>query len=150
MQTLKIILLKKLQHYCAYQDRCHFEVQQKLSKLNADEEIAQEIFSTLIDEGFVDEERFARSIARGKFRIHHWGKNKIIAHLKARFIPEPVIQLALTEIDNEEYLQQLNIQIKKVYSEKKDLNRTIQALMVKGFESELVCELTSELPRSVE
>ena len=82
MQTIKSTILKKLQHYCAYQDRCHFEVEQKLKQLNADKETSDELFLQLIDEGFLNEERFARSIARGKFRIHHWGKNKIIIHLK--------------------------------------------------------------------
>ena len=148
MQTIKSTLLKKLQHYCAYQDRCHFEVNQKLTQLGADKETADEIFLELLDEGFLNEERFARSIARGKFRIHHWGKNKIIAHLKARFITDPIIQIALTEIEEEAYHQQLQILLKRIFEEKKDLNRTIQALIVRGYESELVYEMASGLPRA--
>ena len=143
MQTIKTTLLKKLQHYCAYQDRCHFEVELKLTQLGADKETSGEILLDLIDDGFLNEERFARSVARGKFWIHHWGKNKIIAHLKARFISDPLIQLSLTEIQEEEYQQQLSILLKKIFKEKKDLNRTIQALIVRGYESELVYELAS-------
>lgn len=145
MQTIKSTLLKKMQHFCAYQDRCHFEAEQKLLKLNADKETAGEIMLELIDEGFLNEERYARSIARGKFRIHHWGKIKIIAHLKARFISEPLIQIALSEIEDEEYIQELQKQMEKIFKEKKDQNKTIQALITKGFESDLVYELSSGL-----
>jgi regulatory protein len=143
MKTLKTSLLNKLQHYCAYQDRCHFEVQQKLNKLGADPETAGAIFIQLIEEGFLNEERFARSIARGKFRIHHWGKIKIIDHLRSRGISDVLIQISLTEIEEEEYLGQLQLQGKKIYQGKKDLNRTIQALIAKGFETELVYEHSS-------
>jgi regulatory protein len=145
MNTSKITLLKKLQNYCAYQDRCHFEAQQKLIQLGADPETADEIFLELIQDGFLNEERFARSVARGKFRIHHWGKTKIIAHLKAKFISDPIIQIALGEIEDEEYQDQLKLLLKKVHQEKKDPNKTIQALIVKGFESELVYEFASGL-----
>lgn len=147
MQSIKITLLKKLQHYCAYQDRCHFEVEQKLTQLGADKETAAEIFTELLEDGFLNEERFARSVARGKFKIHHWGKNKIIAHLKARFISDPMIQVALTEIEEEAYHQQVNLLLKKIFQEKKDVNRTIQAMIVRGFESELVYEMASGLQR---
>lgn len=147
MQSTKLTLLKKLQHYCAYQDRCHFEVEQKLTQLGADKETAAEIFSELLEDGFLNEERFARSVARGKFKIHHWGKNKIIAHLKARSISDPMIQVALTEIEEEAYHQQLNLLLKKIFQEKKDVNRTIQAMIVRGFESELVYEMASGLQK---
>jgi regulatory protein len=148
MQSIKLTLLKKLQHYCAYQDRCHFEVEQKLTQLGADKETAAEIFTELLEDGFLNEERFARSVARGKFKIHHWGKNKIIAHLKARFISDPIIQMALTEIEEDAYHQQVNILLKKIFQEKKDVNRTIQAMIVRGFESELVYEMASGLPKT--
>jgi regulatory protein len=145
MQTIKSNLLKKMQHFCAYQDRCHFEAEQKLQKLNADKETAGEIMIQLIDEGFLNEERYARSVARGKFRIHHWGKIKIIAHLKARFVSDPLITVALSEIEPEEYHEELQKQMEKIYKEKKDQHKTIQALIAKGFETELVFEVASGL-----
>ncbi len=148
MDTIKTTLLKKLQHFCAYQDRCHYEVQKKLFSLSVDKETSEDIFLELINKGYLNEERYARSIARGKFRIHHWGKIKIIAHLKSRFISPPLIQLALSEIDEEEYHQQIDIQLKKIYTDKKDIHKTIQALITKGYESDLVFEKASGLGKT--
>jgi regulatory protein len=145
MSTIKETLLKKMQHFCAYQDRCQFEVQQKLFKLGADKETSEEIFLSLFKEGFLNEERYARSIVRGKFRIHHWGRIKIITYLKARFVSEPLIQLALTEINEEEYLSELDDIIQKVFAEKKKIHKTIQSVITKGYETELVYERCSGL-----
>ncbi len=145
MATIKETHLKKLQHFCAYQDRCHFEVQQKMMKLGIDQETAGELFVALIQENYLNEERYARSIARGKFRIHHWGRTKIIAYLKARFISEAIIQLALTEIDEQEYLEELESILRKSYLEKKDMHRTIQSVILKGYETDLVYERSAVL-----
>ena len=77
MYSTKDKVLKQLQHYCAYQDRSQMEVEQKLKQLRVDPEYTDEIFLELLKDGFINEERFAKSYARGKFRIHHWGKIKI-------------------------------------------------------------------------
>ena len=70
----KEITLQKLQHYCAYQDRSQKQVEKKLYELKCGREIAGEITLELIKSGYLNEERFARSFVRGKFRINHWGK----------------------------------------------------------------------------
>lgn len=145
MNMVRSKLVKKLQHYCGYQERCHQEVENKLSRMGADPELVGDILTELIDDGFLDELRYAKSIARGKFRIHHWGRNKIISLLKEKNIPNETIEIALEEIDDEEYRIQLQRLLRKLFEEKKDLNKTIQSLIQKGFETELVYELASGL-----
>lgn len=96
--------LQKIGKYCAYQDRCHAEVRKKLREMGAPWEEAEEILVQLILDGFLDEERFAKAFARGKFRNNGWGKIKIRLELKAREINEKVIAKALqTEIDPQVY-----------------------------------------------
>ncbi len=113
MSLSKEEALKKLQHYCAYQDRCHSEVSRKLSTLGIWGDWAEEIKAELIRENFLNEERFARSFARGKFRIKNWGKIRIVRELKKREISDYCIKKGLSEIDEAEYWQTLNTLLKK-------------------------------------
>ena len=78
--------LKKLQRYCAYQDRCHQEVRSKLLDLGIYGHDLEEVIVALIEDNFLNEERFARSFTRGKLRIKHWGRNKILQELKKKNI----------------------------------------------------------------
>ena len=94
---------KKLEYYCAYQERCHWEVEQKLKDLQMIPEAQEEIISKLIEENYLNESRFAQSFARGKFNIKKWGKQRIVNELKARKISEYNIKLALKEISDEAY-----------------------------------------------
>ncbi len=73
---------KKLEHYCAYQERCHQEVEQKLRSMNMIPEVIEIIIGNLIEENYLNETRFAQSFARGKFRIKKWGKERIVRELK--------------------------------------------------------------------
>ena len=75
--STKKIMYEKMKHYCAYQERCQKEVEEKLRELKVDQDMADEIMLSLIHENFVKEERYAKAIARGKFRINQWGKVKI-------------------------------------------------------------------------
>ena len=93
--------LLKLQSYCAYQERCHNEVMTKLRDLGVYGDKADEIVAQLITDNFLNEERFAVSYARGKFRIKRWGKIRIRQELKLRQIPEYSIKKAMAEIDAE-------------------------------------------------
>ncbi len=95
--------LSKLQRYCAYQDRCHSEVRAKLLNMAVYGDTLEEIISELIREDFLNEERFARSFARGKFRIKGWGRNKIKQELKSKRVSAYCIKKGLTEIDEAEY-----------------------------------------------
>ena len=94
---------KKLEYYCAYQERCHWEVEQKLKDLQMIPEAQEVIISKLIKENYLNESRFAQSFARGKFNIKKWGKLRIVNELKARKISEYNIKLALKEISDEAY-----------------------------------------------
>jgi len=94
---------QKLEHYCAYQERCHDEVVSKLYALKMTPEEIDTILVKLIADNFLNETRFACSFARGKHRIKHWGKIRIVNELKARHITTTNINLALKEISTEEY-----------------------------------------------
>lgn len=75
---------KRLEHFCAYQERCHYEVEQKLRELNMISSAQEIIITKLLEENYLNETRFSQSFARGKFRIKKWGKERIIRELKAR------------------------------------------------------------------
>ncbi|THH39891.1 regulatory protein RecX [Neolewinella litorea] len=99
--------LEALQHYCAYQDRCHKEAREKLYELGYGGDPAEEIIVELIRDKYLDEERFARSYARGKFKMKRWGRYRIRNELKQRQISAYCIKKAMTEIDEAEYYDTL-------------------------------------------
>jgi regulatory protein len=94
---------KKLEHYCAYQERCHWEVEQKLKQMGMIPSAQELIITKLIEENYLNESRFAQSFARGKFRIKKWGKQRIVRELKARKMSAYNIKLALKEISDSDY-----------------------------------------------
>ncbi len=134
-----------MQHYCAYQDRCQLEAEQKLRQLGATEDQAGDIMVELIQEGFLNEERFARSFARGKFNNQQWSIPKISAQLLMKQISEPLIKTALQEIDPEQYRETIRKELQKVYALKKDIYKSIQSLAQRGFEMELIYRAAEEL-----
>jgi regulatory protein len=146
-----ITALDKLQKYCAYQDRCHKEVRNKLYELGIYGEDQGQIIVELIAENFLNEERFARSYARGKFRMKKWGKMKIIQGLKQRQVSEYCIKKGLKEIDDEEYEEKLQkllerknelLREKNIYVKRKKLfNYAYQ----KGYESFLIQSIVKNL-----
>lgn len=142
---------KKLEHYCAYQERCHKEVKQKLRDMNMIPEAADIIVVHLLEHNFLNEERFARAYARGKFRIKKWGKYRITLELKRKDIAKFNVNQALTEIDEAEYIEVFNdLSEKKVNSLKesdkyKKRKKLIDYLLYRGWESHLVYEKASEL-----
>lgn len=95
--------LPRMKKYCAFQERCHSEVRYKLIEHGIYGDLLEEVIVALITEGFLDEERYARSYARGKFRINNWGKVKIKQELKSRQVSDYCIRAGLTEISDEEY-----------------------------------------------
>lgn len=104
---------RKAADYCALQDRCISEIQLKLRIWNIDRDFIGKIISTLINEDFLNEKRFALNYAGGKFRIKGWGKLKIAAGLRARNIPPALIQQALAGINNEQYVITLETLLQK-------------------------------------
>lgn len=95
--------LSRMKHYCAYQERCHAEVKDKLFSYGLDRAAIDNILSTLISQDYLNEQRFAIQFAGGKFRMKRWGKEKIAAELKSRHVSEFCIQKALSHIDGDEY-----------------------------------------------
>lgn len=98
---------KAIYHYCTYQERCHKEVRNKLYELGCTTPEVEENIVLLIEIGILNEERYARAYARGKFRMKQWGKQKIVQHLKLNKISDYCIKKGLTEIDEEEYITTL-------------------------------------------
>ncbi|MCE7057759.1 RecX family transcriptional regulator [Algoriphagus sp. AGSA1] len=142
---------EKLTTYCAYQERCPWEIRRKLYEKGIKDESAEKLIAELISEEFVNEDRYARSFARGKFRLKKWGKNRIRLELKMREIPENLIRKGLSEIDPEEYYDTLLTQTEKKWesthegdSYKKKFKVT-QYLLSKGFEMDLVKEAVESL-----
>lgn len=103
----------KMAAYCAYQDRCHWEVERKLHEYQLIPEAKGEILLYLLQNNFLNEERFARSFARGKFYQKSWGKIKITVELKKRDVPAKLIENALCEINETDYIQTIQRLIAK-------------------------------------
>lgn len=141
----------KLMQFCAYRDRSHKEVEEKLSKMNMIPAAQEQIIIQLMQEDFLNEERFARSFVRGKFRIKKWGKIKIKQELKFREISAPIIKNALTEIDQQKYtstlyeLAEKKLKLLKEPDKFKKKRKLADFLLRKGYESNLVYEVTNEL-----
>lgn len=155
MQSKKTYTLqeatKKLEHYCAYQERCHQEVRKKLESMHMIPEAIDVIIVHLLKHNFLNEERFAKTFVRGKFRIKAWGRRRLTYELKKKDISKVNINQALTEIENEEYIEVFNelaekkarlIKETNVYKKRKKL---IDYLLYKGFETHLVYEKANEL-----
>ena|SRR5687767_422468 len=136
--------LQKLKHFCAYQERCHSEVREKLYNLGIWKKDHDEIIASLIEENYLNEERFAIAYAGGKFRIKQWGRVKIKYELKQKDVSEYCIKKALKQIDEDEYIAVLNKLVTKKYAGlKKDQylvrkKKTTDHLIRKGFEAGLI------------
>ncbi|MGB5554939.1 MAG: regulatory protein RecX [Flavobacteriaceae bacterium] len=143
--------LKKLEGYCAYQERCHKEVVNKLYKMQMIPEAIDQIIVQLINENYLNEERFAQSFARGKFNIKKWGRQRIIAELKQRDISKYNIVTALKEINETDYHKTFHALAEKKWDSIKENNlkkkkkRLADYLFYRGWESELVFEKIQEL-----
>ncbi|WP_394974646.1 regulatory protein RecX [uncultured Croceitalea sp.] len=142
---------KKLEGYCAYQERCHKEVTQKLRDMRMIPEAIDQIITHLIQENYLNEERFAQSFVRGKFSIKKWGKNRIVNELKLRDISRFNIKTALKEIDDSTYRNTLDELSKKRLSQITETNiqkkrkKLADYLLYRGWESHLVYEKLKEL-----
>jgi len=142
---------KALEHYCAYQERCHKEVEQKLYDLKMIPEAKEQIILHLLQHNFLNEERFAKAFVRGKFSIKKWGRIKIVSELKFKNISSYNIKTALQEINDEEYLETLKksaekkLRLLKESNLFKRRNKLSNFLISKGFETSLVYKTTSQL-----
>ena len=145
------IAIERIKNYCALQDRCQWDVLQKLREWELQQATKDHILEILITDKFVDEERFSTSFCRGKFRIKNWGRRKIINELKRKKISIICINIGLKEIDEKEY----NLVLEKLFFQKesntKDKNQFIRKtkianfLIQRGFENNLVWDKIREL-----
>lgn len=146
--------INKIEHYCAYQERCHEEVVSKLRTMKLDSSEIDEIIIQLISSNFLNESRFACSFARGKHRIKHWGKIRIVNELKFRKITTYNINLALKEIPADEYLDTFTSLAERQWEAIRETNtlkkkkKFCDFLLRKGFESNLVYEKMKEMVSS--
>lgn len=132
--------------YCAYQERTHQEAREKLRELGVYGDDAEEIIVRLIEDNFLNEERYAKAFAGGKFRMMNWGKQKILYALKQKGLSDYCIKQGLAEIPNDDYLQTLQKLIEKKHTalalqepNKLALKQKIaQYLFSKGFEQDLI------------
>ncbi|MCS3553763.1 MULTISPECIES: regulatory protein RecX [Sphingobacterium] len=142
--------LLKAASYCAYQERAQQEVRDKLYEWGLHHEDVEEIISQLISDNFLNEERFAIAYTLGKLRIKSWGKIKIKQSLKLKRVSDPLIKIAFSKIDLDEYEDKLHDLLDKKQLSLKDKdayilkNKLFQYALSRGFESDLISSLLKE------
>ncbi len=140
---------QKMVNYCVYQDRCHWEVEQKMREFLLIPEAKDEILLYLMKENYLNEERFTRSYIRGKFSIKNWGRIKIKIHLKQKGVSEKLISKCMDEIDEEDYKAVILKIWENYYAKQKGLkdyqkkSKTIHYLLSRGFEYEEILQSIS-------
>lgn len=143
--------LKKIKHYCAYQERCHSEVKEKLYSFGLYKQQVENILSKLIEDNYLNEERFAIAFAGGKFRMKHWGRKKIEYELRQKQVSTFCIKLALKAIDEKDYHSSLlklatakwnSVSDEVVYAR---VAKTYAYLLQKGYESSLIQQQLKQL-----
>jgi regulatory protein len=145
--------LQKARHYCAYQERCHAEVKEKLYSFGLWKQAVEELLSQLVEENYLNEERFATLFAGGKFRMKQWGRVKIRHALKQKQVSEYCIKKGLQEIDEEAYHKTLQELAAKKWKTVKGaginqfvkMSHTTSYLLQKGYEPEKVREVVQAL-----
>lgn len=136
--------LKKLEYYCSYQERCHFEVEQKMFELSIPRNVHDKIIVHLIEHNFLNEERFAKLFTISKFHQKSWGKNRIVNELKARHISTYLIQKSLQQLLYEEYHNTFLTLAEKTWvsltekNQQKKQKKFCNTLLRKGWESDLI------------
>lgn len=143
----------KIASFCAYQERCQQEVRDKLYTYGLSGEEVEDILSYMIEEGFLNEERFARAFVGGKFRIKKWGRNKILQELKLRQISPNCIKSGMKEINAEEYWETLQGLVEKKWDNLSDrddfirVQKVFRYLMSRGYEADIIQEAIEEVRR---
>ena len=142
---------EKMMAYCAYQDRCVWEAKRKMSEKQVSTDVQQEVLGYLLEEKFIDEERFAKAFCRGKFNMKKWGRKRLSMELKMRGIPEDLIRKGLSEIDPYAYYDTLLAELEKRWEREKETDpkkknyKVTQYLMSRGFEYDLIRDAISDL-----
>lgn len=141
----------KLLNYCAYQERSHLEVRRKLDSLGVYGDPADQIIADLITEGYLNEERFAKAFAGGKFRIKGWGRVRIQRELESHGVTKNCIRAGMQEIDEADYRKGLEKLLRKKAALLSDHEPRVvrdklgRFAIFKGYESDLVWRTIDEL-----
>lgn len=137
----------KIEHYCASQEHCAFDVKRKLTLQHIPSEIIDKIIEKLINSNFINHDRYCEAFTNDHFRIKKWGRLKIKAALKAKFLPTQSINQSLEQIDDEIYLENLKYLIarkKRELANEKDSQKKkaklLRYLASNGYESDLIYE----------
>ena len=142
---------KKIKHYCGYQERSHNEVKEKLYGFGLYKAEVEEIISDMIENNYLNEERFAIHFAGGKFRIKQWGRKKILYQLQQKGVNKSNIKIALKEIDEEQYLATLEKLAFRKWTELTGeqyllrQSKTNAYLLHKGYEQSLISSVIQQL-----
>ena len=142
---------KALENYCAYQERCHQEVRNKLQNMHMIPAAIDHIIVHLIRHNFLNESRFVTAFVQGKFNIKKWGKLRLARELRTRDIPKTVIEKALREIPDDRYFQTLDELAQKKLATIKETNpwkkkrKLADYLLYRGWESTIVYDKVNEL-----
>lgn len=149
---LSILQIKaKMESWCAYQERSHVEARLKLKSFFLNDIEIEFIIAELISSNFINEERFACAYARGKFRIKHWGRIKILKGLKQFQLSEYCIKKAMKEIDEDEYINVLETILSKKGSTIREKNSLLKKIKLvkfalsRGFEYDLIQDCLKKL-----
>ena len=139
------IVRRKLEAWCAYQERCISEVQTKIQSFNLSTIEGQRLIHFLIEHNYLNENRYAQSYISGKVNIKKWGRNKIFYELQRKDISKEIIQKSWKEIDQDVYLSNLKLLINKKFNELgktdfKTKQKVIKYLLAKGYESNLILD----------
>ena len=141
----------KAMKYCAYQERTQQEVRDKLYSYGLYPDAVEDVLTELITEDFINEERYAQSFARGKFRQNKWGKVKIKRSLQQKGISRYCVEQGMREIDDSDYYGTLyQLMTKKWESLANDdpyarKNKTVRYALGKGYEADLAWKVVGEL-----
>lgn len=141
--------IQKLRHFCSYQERSHSEVVQKLWELGVRRSEHDEIIASLIEDDYLNEERFAKAFVGGKFRMKDWGRKKIYFGLKEKGISDYLVKQAMKEIDEETYRKTLHDLAWKKWDSLKGeqylarKKKTMDYLLQKGYEPDLVTSVVN-------
>jgi regulatory protein len=140
-----------MEYYCAYQERCYKEVEEKLYSYAVTSSEKEAILTHLIEQNYINEERFAQSFVRGKHNYKLWGKNRIINELKFRNISSRIIEIALKELPETTYLSNFHSLAEKNWENSTDRKgqkknkKFVDFLLRKGYETHLIYDKLKEL-----
>jgi len=141
----------KIEQYCVYQDRCHSEVEEKLKSFGLIQNVIDVLMESLIENKFLDEERYARAYTRGAYRHKKWGWVKIKNQLKQKGLTSYCIKKSYEEIDQEEYNEMIQYQLKKKWQTIKGknkydkINKLTRFGLTRGYEYETITSLLNDI-----